>query len=232
MPSTVSNQPSFSYLDVSHYQVGSSSNISRLMVEFRQYIDENHHDLVNLLTQRMTTILNPILADNESKYDRLVKQVERITRIVNYDEGQPILQDLVVDQENIGYNKENWKKITLFLFDEIKMLARCGYFGRDRARNSNFQGRIGDNQNGRQLHHILLLRLIKSIDLSVEIEEADSTEVNYVKEEPIPQDLVVDQENIGYNEENVFNNLEREENIPYLVRRDQNDGEVLNRLHT
>ena len=60
------------------------------MAKFRQYIDESHHDLVNLLTHQMTTILNPILADNESKYDRLVKQVERITRIVNYDEGQPI----------------------------------------------------------------------------------------------------------------------------------------------
>ncbi|RYR48393.1 hypothetical protein Ahy_A07g034412 isoform A [Arachis hypogaea] len=85
----------------------------------------------------MTTILNPIMADNESKYDRLVKQVERIVRIIDYDEGQPI-----------------------------------------------------------------------------------------------PQDLVVDQENVGYNEQNVFNNPEREENIPYLVRRDQNADEVLSRLHT
>ncbi|XP_052111975.1 uncharacterized protein LOC127747505 [Arachis duranensis] len=107
------------------------------MAEFRQYIDESHHDIVNMLTHQMTTILNPILADNESKYDLFVKQVEKIVRIVDYNEGQSI-----------------------------------------------------------------------------------------------PQDLVVDQENIGYNEENVYNNLERKENIPYLVRRDQNVDEVLNRLHT
>ncbi|RYR26241.1 hypothetical protein Ahy_B02g060452 isoform A [Arachis hypogaea] len=100
------------------YQVDSSSNNPGSMAEFRQYIDESHHDLVTLLTHQVTTILNPILADNESKHDRLVKQVERITRIVDYDEG------------------------------------------------------------------------------------------------------------------NVFNNPEREENIPYLVRRDQNADEVLNRLHT
>ncbi|RYR29631.1 hypothetical protein Ahy_B01g054071 [Arachis hypogaea] len=62
------------------------------MAEFRQYIDESHHNLVNLLTHQMITILNPILVDNESKYDRLVKQVERIVRIVDYDEGQPIPQ--------------------------------------------------------------------------------------------------------------------------------------------
>ncbi|RYR48166.1 hypothetical protein Ahy_A07g034164 isoform B [Arachis hypogaea] len=104
----VSNQPSFSYPDVNQdYQVGSSSNNSVSMAEFRQYIDKSHHDLVNLLTHQMTTILNPILADNELKYDQLVKQVERIDRIVDYDEGQPIPQDLVVDQENLGYNEEN-----------------------------------------------------------------------------------------------------------------------------
>ncbi|RYR76506.1 hypothetical protein Ahy_A01g001092 [Arachis hypogaea] len=52
------------------------------MVEFRQYINESHHDFVNLLTHQMTTIVNPILANNESKYDRLAKQVERIAQIV------------------------------------------------------------------------------------------------------------------------------------------------------
>ncbi|RYR41666.1 hypothetical protein Ahy_A08g038074 [Arachis hypogaea] len=107
VPGTVSNQPSFSYPDVSDYQVGSSSNNSGLMVEFRQYIDESHHDLVNLLTHQMTTILNPILVDSESKYDQLLKQVERIVRIIDYDKGQSIPQDLVVDQENIRYNEEN-----------------------------------------------------------------------------------------------------------------------------
>ncbi|RYR47012.1 hypothetical protein Ahy_A07g032906 [Arachis hypogaea] len=129
---------------IPHAEYNSRENIAVIdasvggsMAKFRQYIDESHHDLVNLLTHQMTTILNPILADNESKYDRLVKQVERIARIVDYDEGQPITQYLVVDQENVGYN-----------------------------------------------------------------------------------------------EENVFNNSERKENIPYLVRRYQNADEFFNRLHT
>ncbi|RYQ96699.1 hypothetical protein Ahy_B08g092540 [Arachis hypogaea] len=121
VPGTVSNQLSFSYPNVYRdYQVSSSSNNSRSMAAFRQYIDKSHHDLVNLLTHQMITILNPILVDNESKYDRLVKQVERIARI----------------------------------------------------------------------------------------------------------------ENVGYNVENVFINPEREENVPYLIRQDQNTDEVLNRLHT
>ncbi|RYQ90185.1 hypothetical protein Ahy_B09g096429 isoform A [Arachis hypogaea] len=83
------------------YQVGSSSNNPGSMAEFRQYINESHHDLVNLLTHQMTTILNPILADNESKYDRLVKQVERIARIVDYDEGNVLKNP--EREENIPY---------------------------------------------------------------------------------------------------------------------------------
>ncbi|RYQ95814.1 hypothetical protein Ahy_B08g091188 isoform A [Arachis hypogaea] len=51
-------------------------------------MEENHHDLVNLLTQQMTTILNPMMADHESRFERLARQVERIARIVDYDEGE------------------------------------------------------------------------------------------------------------------------------------------------
>ncbi|XP_016169114.1 uncharacterized protein LOC107611731 [Arachis ipaensis] len=36
----------------------------------------------------MTTILNPMIADHESKFERLARQVERIARIVDYDEGE------------------------------------------------------------------------------------------------------------------------------------------------
>ncbi|RYR04656.1 hypothetical protein Ahy_B06g084428 [Arachis hypogaea] len=55
-------------------------------IAFRQYVEESHHDLVNLLIQQMTTILNPIMANHELKFDRLARQVERIARIVDYDE--------------------------------------------------------------------------------------------------------------------------------------------------
>ncbi|XP_015966625.1 uncharacterized protein LOC107490365 [Arachis duranensis] len=36
----------------------------------------------------MTTILNPMMADHESKFERLARQVERIARIVNHDKGE------------------------------------------------------------------------------------------------------------------------------------------------
>ncbi|RYQ92421.1 hypothetical protein Ahy_B09g098646 [Arachis hypogaea] len=35
----------------------------------------------------MTTILNPMMADNESKFEFLARKIERIARIVDYDEG-------------------------------------------------------------------------------------------------------------------------------------------------
>ncbi|RYQ88934.1 hypothetical protein Ahy_B09g095834 isoform C [Arachis hypogaea] len=58
------------------------------MAAYRQQVEESHHDLVNLLTQQMTIILNPMMANHESRFERLARQVERITRIVNYDEGE------------------------------------------------------------------------------------------------------------------------------------------------
>ncbi|RYR26799.1 hypothetical protein Ahy_B02g061109 [Arachis hypogaea] len=60
------------------YNVGSTSNASNSMAVFRQQFEESHHDLVNLLTQQMTKILNPMMADHESKFERLARQVERI----------------------------------------------------------------------------------------------------------------------------------------------------------
>ncbi|RYR58336.1 hypothetical protein Ahy_A05g024023 isoform B [Arachis hypogaea] len=36
----------------------------------------------------MNTILNPMMADHESTFERLARQVERIARIVDYDEGE------------------------------------------------------------------------------------------------------------------------------------------------
>ncbi|RYR65489.1 hypothetical protein Ahy_A03g011419 [Arachis hypogaea] len=36
----------------------------------------------------MTTILNSMMANHESKFERLARQVERIARIVDYDKGE------------------------------------------------------------------------------------------------------------------------------------------------
>ncbi|XP_057720121.1 uncharacterized protein LOC130934580 [Arachis stenosperma] len=46
------------------------------MAAYRQLVEKSHHDLVNLLTQQMTTILNLMIADYESKFERLARQVE------------------------------------------------------------------------------------------------------------------------------------------------------------
>ncbi|RYR01874.1 hypothetical protein Ahy_B06g080736 [Arachis hypogaea] len=70
------------------YHVGSSLNAMNSMAVYRQQVEESHHDLVNLLTQQMTTILNPMMADHESRFVRLARQVERIARIVDYDDGE------------------------------------------------------------------------------------------------------------------------------------------------
>ncbi|RYR05182.1 hypothetical protein Ahy_B06g085059 [Arachis hypogaea] len=68
--------------------VGSISNASNLVAAFRQHVEESHHDLVNLKIQKVTKILNPLMADHEMKFDRLARQVKRIARIVDYDEGE------------------------------------------------------------------------------------------------------------------------------------------------
>ncbi|RYR50206.1 hypothetical protein Ahy_A07g036807 [Arachis hypogaea] len=54
------------------------ANVTSRSEVYRQQVEESHHDLVNLLTQQMTTILNPMMADHESKFERLARQVERI----------------------------------------------------------------------------------------------------------------------------------------------------------
>ncbi|RYR15784.1 hypothetical protein Ahy_B04g072719 [Arachis hypogaea] len=77
---------------------GSTSNGPGVIAAFRQHVGESSHNLVNLLTRQMTTILNPMMADHETKFERLTRQVKQIARIVDYDEG---------DQQNGEVNLEN-----------------------------------------------------------------------------------------------------------------------------
>ncbi|RYR39178.1 hypothetical protein Ahy_A09g044649 [Arachis hypogaea] len=99
--------------EVSNANGGSSTNDSALVVAQPSDITshskgvvvsekESHHVLVNLLTQQMTTILNPMMADHETKFDRLARQVERIARIVDYDEDQ---------RQNTRENYEGFKNL-------------------------------------------------------------------------------------------------------------------------
>ncbi|RYR10765.1 hypothetical protein Ahy_B05g079245 [Arachis hypogaea] len=99
----VNNYPPIHHLESAYdYQVGSTSNNFGSMAAVRQYVDESHHDLVNLLTQQMTTILNPMMANHEKKFERVARQVKRIAQIVDYDEGnrqnmEANLRDLGID---------------------------------------------------------------------------------------------------------------------------------------
>ncbi|RYQ88939.1 hypothetical protein Ahy_B09g095839 [Arachis hypogaea] len=62
----------------------------------------------------MTTILNPMMADHELKFERLARQVERIARIVDYEEGgrhdargnNEEFKNIFQNENNI-FNREN-----------------------------------------------------------------------------------------------------------------------------
>ncbi|RYR53321.1 hypothetical protein Ahy_A06g028359 [Arachis hypogaea] len=84
------------------YNVGSTSNVANSMIAYRQQVKQSHHDLVNLLTQQMTTILNPMMADHESKFEHLARQVERIAQIVDYEE---------CERHNVRRNNEGFENI-------------------------------------------------------------------------------------------------------------------------
>ncbi|RYR78540.1 hypothetical protein Ahy_A01g003365 [Arachis hypogaea] len=96
------------------YNVGSTSNTANSMAVYRQQLEESHHDLVNLLTQQMTTILNPMMVDHESKFEHLARQVERIAPIVDYEEGERHnakgnnegFENMFQNENNI-FNREN-----------------------------------------------------------------------------------------------------------------------------
>ncbi|RYQ80608.1 hypothetical protein Ahy_Scaffold1g106909 [Arachis hypogaea] len=60
--------------------VGSLANI-------RQQMDESHHDLVNMLTHQMVTVLNPLLENTNTRIEQLNRQVNRIATVVNLEEN-------------------------------------------------------------------------------------------------------------------------------------------------
>ncbi|XP_015948447.1 uncharacterized protein LOC107473398 [Arachis duranensis] len=62
----------------------------------------------------MTTILNPMMAGHESRFERLARQVERIARIIDYDEGEAhnargnnVGMENIFQNENHIPNREN-----------------------------------------------------------------------------------------------------------------------------
>ncbi|RYQ83894.1 hypothetical protein Ahy_B10g102774 [Arachis hypogaea] len=99
------------------YNVGSTSNAVNSMAIYRQQVEESHHDLVNLLTQQMTTILNPMITDHESRFDCLARQVKRIARIGYYDEGERHNA-----RGNNGGMENIFKMKTIFQIEKILIL--------------------------------------------------------------------------------------------------------------
>ncbi|MED6133617.1 hypothetical protein PIB30_029789 [Stylosanthes scabra] len=78
--------------------VGASSLNHGVSIQIvRQLIEESYLDLVNLLTQHLTSVLNPIMADTNSKYEYLANQVERVSRLVHDDntENQNNAEDFI-----------------------------------------------------------------------------------------------------------------------------------------
>ncbi|MED6129211.1 hypothetical protein PIB30_105711, partial [Stylosanthes scabra] len=73
--------------EISQSARASPSNPGVSIQTVRQLIDESHIDLVNLLSQHMTTILNPIVLDTNAKYDYLARQVERVAQLVDFNEN-------------------------------------------------------------------------------------------------------------------------------------------------
>ncbi|MED6177293.1 hypothetical protein PIB30_096818 [Stylosanthes scabra] len=68
-------------------QMPTSSNPVNNTVEslavFRQQIEESHHDLVNLLTQQMATVLTPMIENNNARIDQVAQQVNELVENLN-----------------------------------------------------------------------------------------------------------------------------------------------------
>ncbi|RYR10020.1 hypothetical protein Ahy_B05g078474 [Arachis hypogaea] len=138
-----------------YYNLGSTSNAANSMAVYRQQVEESHHDLVNLLTQQMTTILNPMMADHESKFERLARQVERIARIVDYKEGER--HDVRGNNEgfeNVFQNENNVLNI------ENSHIVPCGQDADERRNSISKQRSIWPNLK-RALH--MFARYLKKL---------------------------------------------------------------------
>ena len=68
------------------------ASTSDLMRSLRQQIDESNHEMVNLLTQQIGTMFNPLIQDTNLSYQALATQMERIANF--FVPPQPIHQPI------------------------------------------------------------------------------------------------------------------------------------------
>ncbi|MED6134868.1 hypothetical protein PIB30_040959 [Stylosanthes scabra] len=50
---------------------------------FRQQMEESHRDIVNMLTEQMTIILNPMIENNSAKIEQVARQVNELVGAIN-----------------------------------------------------------------------------------------------------------------------------------------------------
>lgn len=56
---------------------------TNFVMVLRQQMDEGNHDMVNMLTQQMDTIFNPLIQNMNQSYHELETQMNRITEFSN-----------------------------------------------------------------------------------------------------------------------------------------------------
>jgi hypothetical protein len=59
----------------------------------RQQMDESNHEMVNLLTQQIGTVFNPLIRDTSRSYQALTTQIERIADC--FAPPQPVYQPVL-----------------------------------------------------------------------------------------------------------------------------------------
>ncbi|XP_027346518.1 uncharacterized protein LOC113858200 [Abrus precatorius] len=85
----------------------SFSNVA--LHSMRQQMDESNHEMVNMLTHQMTTVLNPIVETTNTSYQILAEQMRRIADVfgaprVPIRQGQNVAQTPHQDATNLGRN--------------------------------------------------------------------------------------------------------------------------------
>ncbi|MED6114004.1 hypothetical protein PIB30_076053 [Stylosanthes scabra] len=79
--------------DMSRNVALSSSNQPLSTTAVRHLIEESHLDLVNLLTSHLKTVLNPILADTNAKYELLAKKFDSAIGIGDEAISEPYISN-------------------------------------------------------------------------------------------------------------------------------------------
>ena len=68
------------------------------MAAIRQTMEETNHDMVNMMTQQIGTVINPLIRDTNTSYQRLSDQMERIA---NFFGAPPIQNNPLPQNRNV-----------------------------------------------------------------------------------------------------------------------------------